>query len=203
MFNLSVCCQHVWASARSSAIQVYHLKNLPTALLELTLHQPGWSEYAEDDEIAAQQHALLQQLHHAANLQQLTLQMANVCDWPASLRCTLPASLQTVNVCIAPVGDSCIIDLSGFTPSAGYSAQLHVEVAFDSVLDIDEDQVDEVLTSLAALPSFTSLCIVNLRLMAHWHVFQLQQMHCQRLSLMNPDPGHHDVASGPAPHHPL
>ena len=134
----------------------------PPSLRALSLrHLAAFERSAGDDDpvvvgdaTVASQHLQLVRLQNAAGLQQLKIHTGAVCNWPASLHCALPASLQTVRVKIVAEDAECIVDLSAFTAAAGCGAELHVKVCQAT----DEDEpVLEVLSALTALCSISSL----------------------------------------------
>ena len=129
------------------------------------------------------QNVQLVRLQDAASLQLLKISTGIVCHWPASLRCALPVSLQTVCVKIVAEDEECIVDLSAFTAAAGCGAELHVRIM---QVDYDEPMCD-ILRELTALPSFSSLPVDCLPQLAREEAFQalLEQVKCTRLIMTN------------------
>ena len=163
----------------------------PPHLVDLELHHRTGGDHStydsdEDtcidaDDICDLQQVQLLRLRHAANLQHLKLHTGAACEWPAGLRCRLPASLQTVNVLIHAEGDV-RIDLSRFTPAAGCTAALQVEVHEEDIYDKGH-RLEGILRALAALPSFSSLQVKYFLPDRLWHLSLLEQVQCERLVL--------------------
>ena len=134
----------------------------PPSMRALQFWYPG--SHRDANMTAELQRMLLVRLQDAANLSKLKLSTGLVCTWPASLGCKLPDSLQVVRIHMQVERDVvCNIDLSGFTSAAGCQADLHVHIVFDLFEEDDDEQeqIRVILSSLTALPTFSSLCLAG------------------------------------------
>ena len=156
----------------------------PPDLRDLFLYLPTNPKVADASAIAALQHMQLVCLQDAVKLEHLELHTGAVCHWPASLQCTLPASLQVVNVCIHAeyLGqEEGMIDLSMFTEGAGCPAELQVEVW---VLD-NEDAASILGHLIRAVSAISGVCSLTLLCMptALEQLSMVEQVQCDELTL--------------------
>ena len=119
------------------------------ALEQLELQYWHANNAARAQAMVVSQHVQLVRLQDAAGLQRLEIVAGGICDWPASICCPLPASLQQFHVILVTEGAECSFDLSAFTPAAGCTAEVHVVVVCSHHRN---KHLGTVLAALAGLP---------------------------------------------------